>query len=119
VRGLWSPPFCGEDFELDIRLDGLRVKANKFCWYPYCIERSGRAGALRVNSLAALCADMRTLVMRVALAGGTPGQRLPVQILAHGGLEKIDFWGFRRQQPGAEGPAAPGAVGRGTALVRL
>ena len=44
---------------------------------------------------------MRTLVMRVSLAGGTPGQRLPVQILAHGGLEKIDFWGFRRQQPAA------------------
>ena len=86
VRGLWSPPFCGEDFMLNLR------------WYPWGIERSGCAGLLRVNSLTTLCANMRTLLIRVSLAGGKPGQRLPVQMLVNGGLEKIDFWRFKRQQ---------------------
>jgi len=106
VRGLWSPPFCGEDFSLEIRLDGLCVKADEFCWYPYGIERSGHTGALRASSLTALCDGMRALVMRGSLAGGLPGEKVHLQMLVRGGLESIDFWGFSRQKPASPATAA-------------
>ena len=97
VNGLWAPPYYSEDFALDVRLNGQEAKADDFCWYPYGIEREGRAGNLHVHSLTALCAGMSAFVMRVSLTGN-PGEAVCAQILTQGSVGRQDFWGFGRQK---------------------
>ena len=95
IAGLWSPPYVSSNFMLDGRVSGEKVKASKWTWRPFQVEREGRLGNVSVASTTTLIYGHRAAIVSFIFknSGRTA---VPLDFLTLAWLDTVRDWGFAK-----------------------
>lgn len=123
IDGLWAPPFVSSDFVLKVSVLGDEVPTEGYRWWPYKVERQGKAGRVEVSAATVLADGKRAGLVALALRNqGEEAIDIPLRFDVAGTLDSCGFWEFAGAKsstattPSAEGKTLTLAAG-GLAIV--
>ena len=88
-------PYTATDMSFDIRLDGEKIKVDRWRWLPTAILREGECDGFTAKTLATLIHNGRGAVLKVELLNKTEKEkRIPLAVMYRGVAKYLDNWNF-------------------------
>lgn len=101
LNNLQGCPITNTAFKLEIRIDGERIKADKWHWVPNVILREGTCGCWSARTLTAVAIGNRSVVQKIEVTNnGNEDSTVPVQIQYEGHTRYEKEWAFQIPNPG-------------------
>lgn len=95
IKGLYAPPFASSNFSYDIRFMGEIVRPTDWEWLPNAIWRKGCVNQVCIESITALSAGKRSLVLTIDLESlADESKNVSVQVWLNGGIDWVHQWEF-------------------------
>ena len=88
-------PYTATDMSFDVRLDGEKIKVDRWRWLPTAILREGECDGFTAKTLATLIHNGRGAVLKVELLNKTEKEkRIPLAVMYRGVAKYLDNWNF-------------------------
>lgn len=95
LNTLQACPITNSAFSFDIRIDGEKIKTEKWHWIPNAIERIGDIEDWCIDTLTVVAQGKRGIVQKIKITNKTSKDiTVPVQIQYSGAVRKEDKWAF-------------------------
>lgn len=97
IQGLYAPPLFSDNFQLQVRFNGRRVRATGYTWSPEVLTRYGNIATCSITSRLLPAGNERGVILEFRLVNhGDETLSVPVEIEMTGGLGRAPLWGFSK-----------------------
>jgi len=93
-------PYTNTAFDVDVRIDGERIKSDHWKWLPNAILRRGMTKNVSAETLTAVIPCSRSVVQRITVKNLTADEiTVPIAITYRGKTRKENLWAFNIPKP--------------------
>ena len=105
-------PYTNTAFNIDVILNGEKVKTAHWKWLPSAILRQGKTRDFTVETLTAIVPKQRSLVMKITISNLGEEQTIPISIMYRGRTRLENDWQFAIPAPSPDNRANYSATDR-------